>query len=70
LPAGIYVHLEPGGSGIEHLELGNSTGKSLIAHDAKVSEHDGNYDITGHAVPDDNKDSSAPKPFELKVKCP
>jgi hypothetical protein len=70
LPAGIYAHLEPGGSGVVDLDLGNSTGKSLIARDAKVSEHDGTYDITGEAVPADKKDSGAPKPFELKVKCP
>jgi Mycobacterium 19 kDa lipoprotein antigen len=70
LPAGIYVHLAPGGSRVEDLELGNSTGKPLIAHDAKVSERDGRYDITGEAAPADKKDSGAPKPFELKVKCP
>jgi Mycobacterium 19 kDa lipoprotein antigen len=70
LPAGIYGRLAPGGSAVEDLELGNSTGKSLIAHDAKVSEHDHTYDITGEAVPADKKDSDAPKPFELKVKCP
>jgi hypothetical protein len=29
-----------------------------------------NYDITGEAVPKDTHDPSAPKPFELKVKCP
>jgi Mycobacterium 19 kDa lipoprotein antigen len=70
LPAGIYGRLAPGGSDVEDLELGNSTGKSLIAHDAKVSEHDHTYNITGEAVPADKKDSDVPKPFELKVKCP
>jgi hypothetical protein len=70
LPTGVYAHLEPGGTGVVDLDLGNSTGKSLIARDAKVSEHDGTYDITGEAVPADKTDSSAPKPFELKVKCP
>ena len=53
------------------IELGNSTGKSLTAHDAKVSlKPDGIYDITGHAVTTDPRDSDTPKPFELKVKCP
>jgi hypothetical protein len=70
LPAGIYGRLAPGGSAVEDLELGNSTGKSLSARDAKVSEHEHTYDITGEAVPADKKDSSAPKPFELKVRCP
>jgi ipoprotein LpqH len=70
LPAGIYVHLTPGSSAVVELNLGNSTGKSLIARGTKVSEHDGTYDITGEAVPADKKDSDAPKPFELKVRCP
>ena len=71
LPDGIYVHIAPEASGIEELELGNSTGKSLVGADAKVSlEQDGTYDITGEAVPKDKQDSSAPKPFELKIKCP
>jgi hypothetical protein len=70
LPAGIYGRLAPGGSAVEDLALGNSTGKSLSARDAKVSEHEHTYDITGEAVPADKKDSSAPKPFELKVRCP
>jgi hypothetical protein len=70
LPAGVYAHLEPGGTGVVDLDLGNSTGKSLIARDAKVTEHNGTYDITGEAVPADKNDSAAPKPFELKVKCP
>ncbi len=71
LPSGIYVHVAPQVSGIEELKLGNSTGKSLIARNAKVSlEHDGTYDITGEAVPEDATDTSAPRPFELKIKCP
>jgi len=73
LPDGIYVHVAPQTSGVEELKLGNSTGKSLIAHDAKVSVLSGgeyDYDITGDAVPEDKKDSNAPKPFELKIKCP
>ncbi len=70
LPAGIYGRLAPGGSAVEDLQLGNSTGKPLIARGAKVSEHEHTYDITGEAIPADKKDTSAPKPFELKVKCP
>jgi Mycobacterium 19 kDa lipoprotein antigen len=71
LPDGIYVHVAPQNSGVEELKLGNSTGKSLIAHAAEVSlEPDGTYDFTGQAVPEDTKDSNAPKPFELKIKCP
>jgi allophanate hydrolase subunit 2 len=70
LPAGIYGRLAPGGSAVEDLQLGNSTGKPLIAHDAKVSEHEHTYDITGEAIPADKTDTGAPKPFELKVKCP
>jgi type 1 fimbria pilin len=70
LPAGIFAHLAPGGSSVVELDLGNSTGKSLVARGAKVSEHDGSYQISGEAVPQDTKDTSAPKPFELKVKCP
>ncbi|ORW22743.1 hypothetical protein AWC19_12950 [Mycobacterium palustre] len=69
LPAGIDVRLAPGGSGVRDIDLGNSTGKSLVARDAKVSEHDGMYEITGEAVPEDTKDSSPPKPFQLNVKC-
>lgn len=70
LPTGISVRLAPGGSTVEDLELGNSTGKSLIARGMKVSEHDHTYDISGEAVPKDTNDSTAPKPFRLKVKCP
>jgi hypothetical protein len=73
LPEGIYVHVAPEASGIEELELGNSTGKSLVGRDEKISlEQDGtyDYDITGEAVPKDTHDPTAPKPFELKVKCP
>jgi hypothetical protein len=73
LPEGIYVHVAPEASGIEELELGNSTGKSLVGRDEKISlGRDGtyDYDITGEAVPKDGHESSPPEPFELKIKCP
>jgi Mycobacterium 19 kDa lipoprotein antigen len=70
-PSGIYVHVAPQNSGIEQIDLGNSTGKSLTAQGAKVSlKPDGMYDITGEAVTADSRDADTPKPFELKVKCP
>jgi hypothetical protein len=71
LPDGIYVHIAPQMSGVEDIELGNSTGKSLVGANSQLSLlQDGSYDITGEAVPKDKQDSSAPKPFELKIKCP
>lgn len=71
LPSGVYVHVSPDNSSIDSIDLGNSTGKSLTAHGAKVSHGpNGMYDITGDAVPEDTTDSGPPKPFELKVKCP
>jgi ipoprotein LpqH len=70
----IRVMLSAGASGVGEAELGNSTGKSLVAsNNAKVSVLNGGeygYDITGDAVPADKKDSSPAKPFELKIKCP
>jgi hypothetical protein len=55
-------------------ELGKSTGRPLVAGDnTRVSILNGgdyDYDITGNAMPQDPKDSTPPKPFELKIKCP
>lgn len=74
LPDGIYIHISPelsGVSRIEELDLGNSTGKSLVGEDTKLTlKQDGTYHITGNAVPQDKQDSNAPKPFELNIKCP
>ncbi|HTQ19270.1 lipoprotein LpqH [Mycobacterium sp.] len=71
MPSGVYVHVAPQNSGIEEVKLGNSTGKPLVGRNANLSlGQDGTYDITGEAVPADTNDSSAPKPFELKIKCP
>ena len=70
----IRVMIEPQASGVGYAKLGDSTGKYLkAANNAKLSllnsgEYD--YDITGDAVPEDPRDSSPPKPFELKIKCP
>jgi Mycobacterium 19 kDa lipoprotein antigen len=70
-PGGIYVHVAPQNSGVDEIELGNTTGKLLSARGAKVSlKPDGVYDITGETVTADKTDADAPKPFELKVKCP
>ncbi|MFZ0718851.1 lipoprotein LpqH [Mycobacterium sp.] len=70
----IRVMIEPQASGVGYAKLGDSTGKYLKAgNNAKLSRlHGGeyDYDITGDAVPEDPRDSSPPKPFELKVKCP
>jgi hypothetical protein len=74
MPGGLYIHISPevgGVSTVEELDLGDSTGRPLIGAGTTVTRQpDGSYHITGNAVPQDNQDTSAPEPFELKVKCP
>jgi hypothetical protein len=71
MPDGIYVHISPQIGGVvttEELDLGNSTGESLVGANTTVTRlHDGAYHITGTAV---RQDATAPKFFELIVKCP
>lgn len=74
LPGGLYLHISPELAGVltvEELDLGDSTGKSLVGDDTTVTlQKDGTYHITGNAVPHDKHDTSAPEPFELSLKCP
>jgi hypothetical protein len=74
MPGGLYIHISPAMGGVsttEELDLGDSTGKSLVGADTTVTlQKDGSYHITGNAVPQDEQDTSAPEPFELSIKCP
>ncbi len=74
MPGGLYIHISPAMGGVsttEELDLGDSTGKSLVGADTTVTlQKDGTYRITGNAVPQDEQDTSAPEPFELSIKCP
>jgi ipoprotein LpqH len=73
---GIIVGLEPDGSAVRSVGLGEIDGvvlsvtEGVPGNDAKATKTGNSYKITGNATGADNAGNPVTKPFDINVTCP